>query len=116
MRAQSIRSTRHHAKHVDASVDGVSDRGSTPLASTISKIIRNELRKNSLRIFSAFCRPFGGISRHCRSTLIARIDETVSNPIFPAHMASNRNDLIFKKSSCSSPVSPVNLRPSREGR
>jgi hypothetical protein len=37
MRASFIRNTRHHAKRVDASVDGVSDRGSTPLASTISK-------------------------------------------------------------------------------
>ena len=37
MRAQPVRNSRHHAKRVDASVDGVSDRGSTPLASTISK-------------------------------------------------------------------------------
>ena len=39
MWAQFLRNSRPHAKRVDASVDGVSDRGSTPLASTFSKII-----------------------------------------------------------------------------
>jgi hypothetical protein len=34
MKAQPIRIPRHHAKRVDANDDGVSDRGSTPLAST----------------------------------------------------------------------------------
>ena len=34
MRAQSDRNPRPHAKRVDTNVDGVPDRGSTPLAST----------------------------------------------------------------------------------
>jgi hypothetical protein len=37
MRASFLRNTRPYAKRVDVSVDGVSDRGSTPLASTISE-------------------------------------------------------------------------------
>ena len=40
MRAQSLRNPRSLAKRVDTSVDGVPDRGSTPLASTISKGLR----------------------------------------------------------------------------